>query len=120
MPQMNPYEPPVASSSVPLLWDRSVLIQAGFGMHTLVLLTYCFFDVRSDKPPPASLAHIDPRLDVALFVCALLGGVVLSASAITKVGWPPHLRFCVIGIDMVLLGLLAFVSNGFGTFWLSE
>ena len=81
----------------------------------LVLLAYSFVTVNSDQPPPSILAGIDPRFNIAMTACSALGFAMVFAMTITKTAWPLHQRFCLIGIDLLLIGFLVHVSQGFGT-----
>ncbi len=112
---INPYEPPTAAPLVALLWDRSVLTQFGFGIHSLVLIAYCFITVDSDRPPSTILAEINPRFNIAMAACSAVGFALVFLMTITKTAWPLHQRSWLIGIDLLLIGIVIYVSQGFGT-----
>ncbi|WP_413432617.1 hypothetical protein [Crateriforma spongiae] len=112
---LNPYEPPPAEPLVSLLWDRSVLTQVGFGIHTLVLIAYVFVTVDSDQSPTSILANIDPLFHVAMAACSTVGFALIFVATITKTAWPLHQRASLIGIDLLVIGFLIYVSHGFGT-----
>lgn len=111
----NPYEPPPAEPTIPMTWDRCVLAQIGFGIHMLVLIAYSFITVNSDQPPSSILAAIDPRFNIAMAVCCAVGFALVFAMTITETAWPFHQRSCLIGVDLLLIGFLAYISLGFGT-----
>lgn len=112
---MNPYEPPSAEPLVSLLWDRSVLTQFGFAIHMLVIIAYAFITTDSDRSPSLILTKIDPRFNIAMAACSALAFAMIFAVTITKTAWPLYQRFCLIGIDLLLVGFLTYVSHGFGT-----
>ncbi|QDT03323.1 hypothetical protein K227x_17050 [Rubripirellula lacrimiformis] len=97
-----------------MLWDRSVLTQLGFGIHLLVLVVYCVATVDSDRSPTSMMAGIDPWLHIAMGVCSVVGFVLVFAMTITRTAWPLHQRACLVGMDLVLIGFAAFISQGFG------
>lgn len=111
---LNPYQPP-SVPKISLLWDRSTLAQFGFGIHMLVMLAYCFITVESDRRASEILAGLDGRFNVAMTALSALGFAIIFATAITKTAWPLHQRSTIIAIDLLLIGLIAYVSQGFGT-----
>lgn len=114
--ELDPYRsPPPAELRFSWLWDHSVLSQAAYGVQTLVLLAYCFLTVQSEKPVSEAILAIDPTFHVAMAVCAVLAFVVVFASTVAKRDWPLHLRGLFIGLDLLFLGVLTYVSHAFGT-----
>ena len=111
----NPYEPPPAKPLVSLLWDRSILTQIGYCIQLLVLIAYTFITVDSDRSATSILAEIDVRFHIAAAACSAVGFAMIFAMTITKSAWSLHQRLFLIGTDLLLLGFLAYVSQGFGT-----
>lgn len=91
------------------------MLPLGFGIHMLVIVAYCFIIVDSDRSPLSMVARSDPRFHITMAVCSAVGFALVFAMTITKTAWPLHQRFCLIGIDLVLIGFLAYIAQGFGT-----
>lgn len=114
-PFLNPYEPPSSAPWTTLLWDRSVLTQIGFGIHLLILLAYSFFTVDSELTPSEILGGIDPRIHLAMAGCSGFSFMVVFTATITQRSWPLHQRSCLIGIDLLMIGISGYISQGFGS-----
>lgn len=111
---LRPYEPP---TSIPLIWllsDRTELTIVGFGIHVLVLTAYTFITVGSEQLPSSILAEIDVRFHIAMAACSAIGLAFILGMTITKSTWPLHLRFCLIGMDLIFIYWLLHASRGFG------
>lgn len=113
----NPYEPPLDESRISLLRDHSVLTQLGVVIHTLVLIAYCFITVDSERKRSDILSEVSPRFHIAMAVCTAIAFVLVFALTITNAARPLYLRFWLIGLDLLLICFLIYVSQGFGT-WL--
>lgn len=114
-PSLNPYESPSPDPWVALLWDRSVLTQVVFGIHLLILLAYSFFTVDSELTSSEILAGMNPRIHLAMAGCSAFGFLVVFTTTITQRSWLLHQRLCLIGVDLLLIAISAYISQGFGS-----
>lgn len=114
MLEPNSHEPPLDESRISLLRDRSVLTQLGFVIHTLVLIAYCFITVDSERKPSDILSEVSPRFHIAMAVCTAIAFVLVFAMTITKFAWPLRQRVWLIGFDLLVIGIVVYVSHGFG------
>ena len=113
--ELNPYEPTPLQAPPLSCWDRSVLIQAAFGLQFLILFGVIIMTVNGAQSSANAVIEVDPVAHDVLGSIVLLAFVILCVATFTKSDWPLHLRCCIIGIDVLVLAVLMFVALGFGS-----
>ncbi len=114
-PELNPYEPTPPQAPPLSFWDRSVLIQAAFGLQFLILFGVIIMTANGAQSSFNAVIEVDPIGYDVLGSIVLLAFVILCVATFTKFDWPLHLRCCIIGIDVLVLAVLKFVVLGLGS-----
>ena len=112
---LEPSESPSVEPQVSSLRIRSALIETGFVIHTLVLSSYLFISIDSAEPPSKLIAATDPRFHITMATISVVVLIMIVTMILTKTSWTLYHRLCLIAMDLLLVGCVAYASNGFGT-----
>tara|TARA_R110002049_G_scaffold309173_1_gene517918 strand:+ start:2376 stop:2729 length:354 start_codon:yes stop_codon:yes gene_type:complete len=112
--ESNPYAPPPAPKLVPLLWDRAVLAQLAVAIHVFALVASG--GVNSHLASSTSgMIDVTVSFNYTIAVFSPIGFLIVLASTITKCDWPIRFRLWFVGIDALLVALIAVTAHGFCT-----